>query len=134
MSSGHRDATADDRNKCVYEVARLLSISRPVCSLSDIRAVHAARGSRKLVVATELPVRAKLALWAKGRRIVKKPRWLRSDSSDTRSDNLKKVRRRTDQRMKQQDTQKEQRDEAEKKNQLPSIGSARDRQAGQRHQ
>jgi hypothetical protein len=29
MSSGHRDATADDRNKCVYEVARLLEHLSP---------------------------------------------------------------------------------------------------------
>jgi hypothetical protein len=48
---------------------------------------------------------------------VKTPKWLRWDSSDTTSDDLKKVRRQTDQKMKQQDAQKEQRDEAEKKNQ-----------------
>ena len=47
---------------------------------------------------------------------MKKPKWLRWDSSDT-DDNLKKVRRQTDQRMKQQEAQKEQQDEAEKKNQ-----------------
>jgi hypothetical protein len=64
---------------------------------------------------------------------VKEPKWLRWDSSDT-NDDLKKVRRQTDQRMKQQDAQKEQLDEAGKKNQSPSISSARDRQARQRHQ
>jgi hypothetical protein len=47
---------------------------------------------------------------------VKKPTWLRWLSSDTKSDDLKKVRRQTDQRMKHQEAQKEQRDEAEKKN------------------
>jgi hypothetical protein len=59
---------------------------------------------------------------------VKKP-----SSSDTNED-LKKVRRHTDQRMKQQEAQKEQQDEAEKKNQSPSISSVRGRHARQRHQ
>jgi hypothetical protein len=36
--------------------------------------------------------------------------------------------------MKQQDAQKEQRDEAEKKNQSPSISSTSDHQARQGHQ
>jgi hypothetical protein len=63
---------------------------------------------------------------------VKKPKWLRWDSRDTKSDDLKKVRHQTDQRMKQQDAQKEQRDEARKKNQSPSIRSAKD-QARQAH-
>jgi hypothetical protein len=45
---------------------------------------------------------------------VKKPKWLRWESSETKSDNLKKVRRQTDQRTKQQDVQKAQRDEARK--------------------
>jgi hypothetical protein len=44
---------------------------------------------------------------------VKKPKWLRWYSSDT-NDDLKKVRRQTDQRMKQQEAQKEQQGEAEK--------------------
>jgi hypothetical protein len=48
---------------------------------------------------------------------VKKPKWLRWDSSETKSNDLKKVRRQTDQRMKQQDAHKEQ-DEAEKKQSL----------------
>ena len=47
---------------------------------------------------------------------MKKPKWLRWDSSDA-DDDLKKVRRQTDQRIKQQEAQKEQQDEAEKKNQ-----------------
>jgi hypothetical protein len=64
---------------------------------------------------------------------VKKPKWLRWGSSSTKYDDLKKVRRQTDQRMKQQDVQKEQRDEAEKKNQSPSIDPSGDRQAGQGH-
>jgi len=50
---------------------------------------------------------------------MKKPRWLtmakREKSSVSKSDNLKNVRRQTDQRMKQQDAQKRRRDEAEKK-------------------
>lgn len=50
---------------------------------------------------------------------MKKPKWLRWDSSDA-DDDLKKVRRQTDQRIKQQEeAQKEQQDEAEKKNQAP---------------
>jgi hypothetical protein len=65
---------------------------------------------------------------------VKTPKWLRWDSSDTKSDDLKKVRRQTDQKMKQQDAQKEQRDEAEKKNRSPSISSASDHQARRGHQ
>jgi hypothetical protein len=52
---------------------------------------------------------------------VKKPKWLGWESSETNSDDLKKVRRQTDQRMKQQDVQKAQRDEAEKKNRSPSA-------------
>jgi hypothetical protein len=60
---------------------------------------------------------------------MKKPKWLRWESSETKSDHLKEVRRQTDQRMKQQEAQKEQRDEAEKKNPSPSIGSAKDRRA-----
>jgi hypothetical protein len=52
---------------------------------------------------------------------VKKPKWLGWESSETKSDDLKKVRRQTDQRMKQQDVQKAQRDEAEKKNRSPSL-------------
>jgi hypothetical protein len=55
---------------------------------------------------------------------VKKPKWLRWESSDTKSDDLKKVRRQTDQRMKQQAAQKEQ-DEAEKKKSLgKSLGQS----------
>jgi hypothetical protein len=65
---------------------------------------------------------------------VKKPKWLGWESSETKSDDLKKVRRQTDQRMKQQDVQKAQRDEAEKKNRSPSLGSAGDRPARQGHQ
>jgi hypothetical protein len=64
----------------------------------------------------------------------KKPKWLGWESSETKSDDLKKVRRQTDQRMNQQDVQKAQRDEAEKKNQSPSLRSARDRPARQGHQ
>jgi hypothetical protein len=65
---------------------------------------------------------------------VKKPKWLRWDSSDTKSDDLKKARRQTDQRMKQQDAQKEQREEAEKKSRSSSLSSAGDRHARQGHQ
>jgi hypothetical protein len=65
---------------------------------------------------------------------VKKPKWLGWESSETTSDDLKKVRRQTDQRMNQQDVQKAQRDEAEKKNRSPSLSSARDRPARQGHQ
>ncbi len=72
----------------------------------------------EVVVAKELPLRAKLVPigYQRRRQIVKKPTWLRWLSSDTKSDDLKKVRRQTDQRMKHQEAQKEQRDEAEKKN------------------
>jgi hypothetical protein len=55
---------------------------------------------------------------------VKKPKWLGWGSSETKSDDLKKVRRQTDQRMNQQDVQKAQRDEAEKKNRSPSLSAA----------
>jgi hypothetical protein len=44
---------------------------------------------------------------------VKRPKWL-WESRVTKSANLKKARRQTDQRMKQQDAQKKRRDEAEK--------------------
>jgi hypothetical protein len=64
---------------------------------------------------------------------VKTPKWLRWESSATKSDDLKKVRRETDQRMKQQEAQKEHRDEAEKTNQSPSTGSDREHQARQDH-
>jgi len=56
---------------------------------------------------------------------VKKPKWLRWQSSDTKSDQLKKVRRQTDQLMKRQEAQKEQRDEAERRKARPADGSAR---------
>jgi hypothetical protein len=56
---------------------------------------------------------------------VKRPKWLPWESSETKSDHLKKVRQQTDQRMKQQEAQKE---EGEK-NQSRSIGSAIDRPA-----
>jgi hypothetical protein len=59
------------------------------------------------------------------RQIVKRPKWLPWESSETKSDHLKKVRQQTDQRMKQQEVQKE---EGEK-NQSLSIGSAIDRPA-----
>lgn len=52
---------------------------------------------------------------------MKRPKWLRGRSGEkssvSKSENLKNVRRKTDQRMKQQDAQKKQRDEVEKKNQ-----------------
>jgi hypothetical protein len=55
--------------------------------------------------------------------MVKKPKWLKwqsgEKSSVSKSENLKNVRRQTDQKLKQQDAQKERRDEAEKKNQSP---------------
>jgi hypothetical protein len=51
---------------------------------------------------------------------MKIPRWLRWRSGEktgvTKSDNLKKMRQQTDQRLKQQAAQKEQRQETEKKN------------------
>ncbi len=56
---------------------------------------------------------------------MKKPNWLSWESSETKSDHLKKMRRHTDQRMKQQEAQKEERDN----NQSRSIGSAIDRPA-----
>lgn len=55
---------------------------------------------------------------------MKKPKWLRWQSSDTKSDQLKKVRRQTDQLMKRQEAQKEQRDEAERRKARPADGSA----------
>ena len=64
---------------------------------------------------------------------MKTPKWLRWESSATKSDDLKKVRRETDQRMKQQEAQKEHQDEAEKSNQSPSTGSDREHQARQDH-
>jgi hypothetical protein len=84
------------------------------------------RPSAKAVGAKELPLRAKLVPTDERRRqIVKKPNWLSWESSETKSDHLKKVRQQTDQRMKQQEAQKEERE----KNQSPSIGSAIDRPA-----
>jgi hypothetical protein len=54
---------------------------------------------------------------AAGRPTMKKLRWLpwqgRKKSSDTKSEAVKKLRQRTDQRMKQQEVQKDQRGEAE---------------------
>jgi len=51
---------------------------------------------------------------------MKKPMWLQlrsgEKSSVTKSENLKNVRRQTDQRLKQQGAQKEELDKAEKKN------------------
>jgi hypothetical protein len=51
---------------------------------------------------------------------VQKPMWLqwrsREKSRVSKSENLKNVRRQTDQRLKQQDAQKEERSNAEKKN------------------
>jgi hypothetical protein len=56
---------------------------------------------------------------------VKKPKWLRwgsgEESSVTKSEKLKNVRRQTDQRMKQQSAKKEQRDEAEQKKSQRSL-------------
>jgi hypothetical protein len=53
-----------------------------------------------------------------GVKIVKALKWLRRESgkksSASKLDDIKKVRQRTDQRMKQQAVQKQQRDEAEK--------------------
>jgi hypothetical protein len=46
--------------------------------------------------------------------IVKRPKWL-WESSATKSDNLKKARKQTDQRMKHQDAQEKRQDEEEKK-------------------
>ena len=57
---------------------------------------------------------------------MKRPKWLPWESSETKSDHLKKVRQQTDQRMKQQEeAQKEERDN----NQSRSIGSAIDHPA-----
>jgi hypothetical protein len=53
---------------------------------------------------------------------MKIPRWLRwrsrEKASVTKSDNLKKMRQQTDQRLKQQVAQKEQRQEIEKRNEM----------------
>ncbi len=84
------------------------------------------RPSAKVAGAKELPLRAKLVLTDERRRqIVKRPKWLPWESSETKSDHLKKVRQQTDQRMQQQEAQKEERE----KNQSRSIGSAIDRPA-----
>ena len=50
----------------------------------------------------------------KGENTVKRPKWL-WQSRATKSDNQKKARRQTDQRIKQQDAQKKRQDDAEKK-------------------
>ena len=85
------------------------------------------RPSAKVAGAKELPVRAKLVPTDERRRqIVKRPKWLPWESSETKSHHLKKVRQQTDQRIKQQE--EAQREEREK-NQSPSIGSAIDRPA-----
>jgi hypothetical protein len=54
--------------------------------------------------------------------IVKRPNWLTWESSESKSDNLKKVRQRTDQMMKRQAAQKELQEREEKKN-LGALGS-----------
>jgi len=54
---------------------------------------------------------------------VKKPKWLRWQSSETKSDHLKKVRRQTDQLMKRQEAEKQQRNEAETRKARPANGS-----------
>jgi hypothetical protein len=56
---------------------------------------------------------------------VKKPKWLGWESSETKSDDLKKVRRQTDQRMKQQERPKGTtgRGREEKSVALPSIAA-----------
>jgi hypothetical protein len=46
---------------------------------------------------------------------VKKPKWLRWGSDSTKSDNLKKVRQRTDQMIKRQQAQKELQDGGQEK-------------------
>jgi hypothetical protein len=79
-----------------------------------------------------------LALWAKfaaievlsGFRLRDVP-WLRSKKDQY---GTKDGAKRLNQRMKQQDVQKAQRDEAEKKNRSPTLSSARDRPARQGHQ
>jgi hypothetical protein len=84
------------------------------------------RPSVKVVGAKELLLRAKLVPTGERRRqIVKRPKWLPWESSETKSDHLKKVRQQTDQRMKQQEEAREGRE----KNQSRSIGSAIDRPA-----
>jgi hypothetical protein len=84
------------------------------------------RPTAKVVGARELPLRAKLVPTDERRRqIVKRSKWLPWESSETKSDHLKKVRQQTDQRMQQQEAQKEERE----KNQSRSIGSAIDRPA-----
>jgi hypothetical protein len=50
------------------------------------------------------------------RTIVKRPKWLSWESSESKSDNLKKVRQQTDQMMKRQAAQKELQEREEKKN------------------
>jgi hypothetical protein len=53
---------------------------------------------------------------------VKRPNWLPWESSESKSDNLKKVRQRTDEMMKRQAAQKELQEREEKKN-LGALGS-----------
>ena len=53
---------------------------------------------------------------------MKRPNWLTWESSESKSDNLKKVRQRTDQMMKRQAAQKELQEREEKKN-LGALGS-----------
>ena len=52
---------------------------------------------------------------AKRETIVKRPRWLRwsrrEEHADSKAENLKEVRRRTDQKIKQQDAQQKRQDE-----------------------
>ena len=54
---------------------------------------------------------------------MKKPKWLRWQSGDTKSGHLKKVRRRTDQLMKRQEAEKQLRDEGERRKASPANGS-----------
>src|SRR5262249_60259706 len=89
---------------------------RPASLLSQwprIR-IYAGRPSRKWRLRGDLPFAPGLSGYRR-RWIVKKPKWLRWQSSETKTDHLKKGRRQTDQIMKRQEDEKKKKNEAERR-------------------
>src|SRR5262249_61914240 len=112
----------------MWDVQRANSVPsrlvRPASLLSQWRGISVSAGwlSRKWRLRGNLPFAPGLSVYRR-RWIVKKPKWLRWQSSETKSDHLKKVRRQTDQLMKRQEAEKQQRNEAETRKARPANGS-----------
>ena len=108
-------AAAGSRSRVNSPARVVSSLDNRADSRSRVKAVS--RINAKLFALVTSPRQCRGVFQNRKRREdMKRPKWLRWESNESKSDNLKKIRQRTDQMMKRQAAQKELQEREEKKN------------------